>query len=92
MASTYLELIVSRLKQSKQVFDGFGKHLVVRLLVLLGLKLCTSLIGICRKDDIEFKPSKQISAVFGHDVRESVYFCTFDSDFAESLTFDHMLP
>ena len=92
MISTPLEFIVPRPKQSKQIFDGLGKHLIVRLLVLLGLKPSTSLIGICRKDDIEFKPSEQFSAVVGHDVREVVYFCMFDSDFAESLTFNHMLP
>lgn len=81
-----------RPKQSKKIFDGFGKHLVVRLLVLLGLELCTSLVGICGKDDIEFKPSKQFPAVVDHDAREVFYFCTFDSNFAESLKFYRVLP
>lgn len=66
--------------------------LVVRLLVLLGLQFCRSLIGVCRMDNIEFKPSKLFSAVVDHDAREVFYFCTFDSKFAERLTFHRILP
>lgn len=48
---------------------GFGKYVVVRLLILLRFELCISLIGICRKDDIEFKQYKQFSAAIDNDAR-----------------------
>ena len=92
MIPSRLKLIVPRPEQSKKILDGFGKYLIIRLFVLLGLELCTSLVGICRKDDIEFKPSKQPSAVVDHDAREVICFCTFDNNFAESLTFYRILP
>ena len=81
-----------RPNQSKKIFDGFGKHLVVRLLVLLGLKLCTSIVGICGQDDMDLKPSKQFSAMVDQDAREIFYFCTFYSNFTESLIFYRVLP
>lgn len=87
-----LKLIVPRPNQSKKIFDGFGKHLVVRLLVLLGLELCTSLVDICGKDDIDLKPSKQFSAMVDQDARETFDFCTFYSNFTESLIFYRELP
>ena len=92
MIPSRLGLIVPRAKQSKKIFDGFGKDLVVRLHVLVVLKLCTSLISVCRKDDIEFKPCQQSAAVVDHDVREVHQFCTFHSNLAKSQTFNCMLP
>ena len=50
------------------------------------------LIGVSRKDDIEFRPSKQFPAAVDHDARQVVYFRTSDSSFVESLAFYRILP
>lgn len=64
---------------------------MARLAVIFAHKRL-GIIGVSRKDDIEFKPSKQLSAVVDHDARQLIHFCISDSNFVESMTFHRILP